>query len=104
MFCRLPKKEINKNPSIQCHSDANFYNETFNLDPNGQQIFIMCESKTTIVPVTKLKVAGSESKVHYRRTQRVVRKKMTVIYSFKTNSETPHNNGQRCSTKTDGHH
>lgn len=75
MFCRLPKKKINNNPSIQCYSDANFNNETFNLDPNGQQIFIMCESKTPIVPVTKLKVAGSESKVYYRRPEHVVQKK-----------------------------
>jgi len=75
MFCRLPKKKMINNPSIQCHSDANFYNETFILDPNGQQIFIMCESKTTIVPVTKFKVAGSKSKVHYRRPERVVWKK-----------------------------
>ena len=49
---------------------------------NGQQIFIMCESNTTIVPVTKLKVAGSESKVHYRRPERVVRKKwLSSIHS-----------------------
>ena len=52
------------------------------MDPNGQQIFIMCESKTTIVPVTKLKVAGSQSKVHYRRPGRVVRKEwLSSIHS-----------------------
>lgn len=74
MFCRLPKKKINNNPSIECQTHANLYNETFNLDPNGKQIFIMCESKTTIVPVTNLKAAGSKSSVHYRRPERVVRK------------------------------
>lgn len=80
MFCRLPKKKIYNNPSIQCHSDANFYDETFNLDPNGQQIFIMCESKTPIVPVTKLKVAGSKSKSALSAAKTCCPEKMTHLF------------------------